>query len=184
MEFTPARVIYKSGKVIEIPLNYNTLTEEMVFEQQGQLMAIDNSTLIDTIYLEGRKFIPSKNLFYEVIQVGEVPLFIRHKHKLIPPPKRVGYGGTSETSATNTFNSIQMDGNNYQLETLSDYKLKSEIEYFIWKNKRLFKTSSTSQFVDAYPSKKKLIKKLVKEQVTNFSKTEDVLKLLYAIQQQ
>ncbi|MCK7537431.1 MAG: hypothetical protein MZV63_43990 [Marinilabiliales bacterium] len=39
-EFTPGTILMKSGRQYEASLNYSTLSEEMIFEDQGKKLAI------------------------------------------------------------------------------------------------------------------------------------------------
>ncbi|GEO07796.1 hypothetical protein [Segetibacter aerophilus] len=80
----------KSGEVNKALFNYNTVTEEMIFDQGGKQLALDKIENIDTVYIEDRKFIPFGNVFYEVATTGKIPLFIQHKMQLIPPGNNSG----------------------------------------------------------------------------------------------
>ena len=182
-EFHLAKILYKSGYVKEVPLNYNTLTEEMIFSQDDRLLAIDNASMMDTIYIAGRKFIPRENSFHEVLKAGGVTLYIQHKNNLLPPPKAAGYGSTSETSATDSYSSVLMEGMNYYMEIPTNYRLIPRTEFYVKKANTLYQVNSSGQLISAYPEKKKMIKQKAKEQKTNFNQPEDVLRLLYALQQ-
>ncbi len=65
-DFAEGKVKQKSGEINKAQLNYNLLTEEMVFEQSGQQMALDKIENIDTVYILDRKFIPAGQVFYEM----------------------------------------------------------------------------------------------------------------------
>lgn len=177
-EFIPGKIVFRSGKVVEVPLNYNTLTEEMVYPQNGQLMAIDNATMIDTIYIQGRKFIHEKEGFYEVVNTPSVLLLIKHKNTLLAPPKPVGYGGTSETSATNSYSSITAAGGSFNLEVPEGTRLSNQTKFYIKKKDELYRINSLRQAIDAFPKKKSIIKEHVKANKTDFSKAQDIIKLL------
>jgi hypothetical protein len=73
-EFTMGIVKMKSGSSQRALMNYNTLTETMVFKQNGNLMDMTNLDKIDTISLQNAKFVPAEKVFYEVlVNVPEDP---------------------------------------------------------------------------------------------------------------
>lgn len=49
-KFTEGEVLLKGGSSFRVLLNYNTLTEEMIFERNNQKLAISDNEPIDTIY--------------------------------------------------------------------------------------------------------------------------------------
>ena len=66
-EFIQGEVRLKSGTITGSRLNYNALTEEMIFESNGKYLAIAKPESVDTIYIQGRKFIPEGKIFYEIL---------------------------------------------------------------------------------------------------------------------
>ncbi len=66
-EFSPGTVKVKSGETYNQVLNYNILTNEMIFDNDGKYLAIANPENVDTVYISERKFIPLNNKFYEVL---------------------------------------------------------------------------------------------------------------------
>lgn len=58
-EFIPGVVLMKGGTENHALLNYNLVTEEMIFDQGGQLLAFADITLdnLDTVFIDNRKFI-------------------------------------------------------------------------------------------------------------------------------
>ena len=64
--FMEGTVRQKSGEVNKALLNYNSLTEEMIFDQSGQKLALDRTENDDAVYILSRKFIPVGKSFYEM----------------------------------------------------------------------------------------------------------------------
>jgi subtilase family serine protease len=91
----------------------------MVFETKGKYLALVNVGVIDTVYIQNRKFIPVGKVFYEVPVNMEIPLLIKHTCRVIPPGKPTAYGGTSE--------------NNF----IRIYKVKQVIKFFPNKEKEI-----------------------------------------------
>ena len=55
-KFLKANVKMKNGHRESKVMNYNMITEEMVYDQSGTMMALGGIGAIDTIYFETRKF--------------------------------------------------------------------------------------------------------------------------------
>ena len=55
--FSKGKVQLKSGTFSEQSLNYNILTGEMIFDNGGRLLAINDPKGVDTVFIQGRKFI-------------------------------------------------------------------------------------------------------------------------------
>ena len=82
-EFVKGTVLQKGGGVVEAVLNYNTITQEMMFAQNGSNMVMDQADNIDTIYIENRKFIPARSVYLEKLTDTSVPLYIQYKSKAL-----------------------------------------------------------------------------------------------------
>ncbi len=67
----------KSGETSNQVLNYNILTNEMIFNNAEKYLAIASPENVDTIYINNRKFIPLNNKFYEVLVNLHMPLQMR-----------------------------------------------------------------------------------------------------------
>ncbi len=51
-DFTPGMVKLKGGKTYSKLLNYNILTNEMIFENEGKFLAIANPENVDTVLMQ------------------------------------------------------------------------------------------------------------------------------------
>jgi hypothetical protein len=176
-EFTRGTIKFKTGQVQFISLNYNSVTEEMIFNSNGNNLAIADPMSIDTITILGRQFIPYQKIFYEVVEVLPVPLLIHHTANVIPPGKQAGYGSTSETSSITERSSFISSGKVYDMKLPDDYRVSPETEYVIKKDK-FYKISNVNQVVKYFPEKKEAIREFVKKNKTNFKKTEDMKQMI------
>jgi len=176
-EFTTGTIKFKTGQVKVVSLNYNSVTEEMIFDSNGKHLAIADPMSIDTITILGRQFIPYQNIFYEVVEVLPVPLLIHHAATLIPPGRPAGYGSTSETSSITENSSIISSGKVYDMNLPADYRVNPETEFMI-KTDKLYKIYNVNQVVKYFPEKNAAIKEFVKKNKTNFKKIEDMKQLI------
>jgi hypothetical protein len=179
--FTRGTVKVKSGVTSSQVLNYNVLTGEMVYDHNGKYLAIANPEDVDTVFIEGRKFIPVAKRFYEWLSGNEDPLFVDYTCSIREPGVETGFGTTRTTSAAALRNLINR-GMAYQLKLPSDYEVVHSRSYYIKRKYQYFKINSASQLGKVYPEKKKAIDKWIDEHNTSFSKKEDIIALLQAIQ--
>ena len=150
-EFIKGEVKMKNGITEAAILNYNVLTEEMIFESDSQRLALEKVETIDTVYIGSRKFIPHDNVFYEVLVNDTVSLFVRHKRNILPSGSPSGYGGTTETGAAHSISHLVNSGNIYNLELSSDYHLTDASQFWITLHSSSFRISSERQILKLFP---------------------------------
>ncbi|MDQ6902470.1 MAG: hypothetical protein M3139_05590 [Bacteroidota bacterium] len=177
-QFNPGTVKLKSGKSYKQNLNYNTITNEMVFVDNGKFVAIASPESVDTIYISDRKFIPLNNKFYEVLVTGPMPLLAELTATVSEEGTSIGYGSTTTTSATSSYQSLIRDGGAYGLKLPDGFKVTPKQEFYILKDDKLERISNERQLAKIFPDKKDVIKDFVKKTNTNFSKSEDVAALV------
>ena len=83
-EFTQGVVLMKNGIRNEALLNYNSLTEQMIFEKKGKKLAIGMNELgfVDTVFVKDRKFIALNGVFVELLSQSKWDLYIEHECKM------------------------------------------------------------------------------------------------------
>jgi hypothetical protein len=177
-EFRKGKIKFKNLQVTEMMLNYNSVTEEMIFDSNGKKLAIADPMSIDTIRIQGRKFIPTQNIFYEVILESWVPLLIRHTATVISPGKPSGYGTTSQTSAITQKSSLVASRGIYEIHLPGEYEVTPETEFMIKQDSKIYKISNSNQVIKYFPEKKEAIREFVKKNRTSFKKSEDMKMLI------
>jgi hypothetical protein len=176
-EFLKGIVAQKTGKDIALMLNYNIVTEKMVFLQKGEIYDMVNYEWVDTVYLAGQKFIPVAKVFYEVGVEAPVSMFIQHKGKVQLPPKPAAYGGTSEVSSSTYINNMQLGNLVYMLKNESNLIIKPENVYWIRYKDKLSVFLNEKQLAAILPDYKTQIRQFVKDNKLKFDRTEDVTNL-------
>ena len=180
-DFQPGVVLMKNGVRNNAKLNYNTASEEMVFDENGELLAISDVLLpqIDTVYISNEKFIRVNNKFMRIIiDEPDISLFVEHKCRLTPPGKPAGYGGTSQTSSVTSYSSISAGGVVYSLKLPDDYKVKPYNIFWINRNGKLQSFSTIGQLKRIYRDKKRVIGDYLKGnnvEMTNEKSIEDTI---------
>ena len=177
-EFTKGTVFLKEGKPKELKMNYNIITEEMIFEYPGKYLALTNIETIDTVSIMGRKFIPSGKVFLELLVNSRVPLFAKYTCTVTPPGKPSGYGGTSQTSSITVIDQLFSKGRAYEMELPADYTVVPNTEYLMLKNGNFIRIYNIKQVIKAFPDKGSQIKEYNKKRKTDFNKQDDVISLI------
>jgi hypothetical protein len=177
-EFFVGKILMKTGKIEESRLNYNSLTEEMIFENRGKSLALANVNAIDTVYIQGRKFIPGGDVFYEVPVNVKIPLLIKHTCRVIPPGKPTAYGGTSETTSVTIINNLFQSGKVYDLKLPDDYKITSSTNFYLKSENNYIRINNVKQVIKCFPDKEKEIKEFIKLNGTDFDNQKDLIDLI------
>jgi hypothetical protein len=177
-ELIPAKISFKDGSDVNARMNYNILSEKMIFMKDNKVFDLVNTEKIDTVFLQGRKFVPMDKIFVEVYSGSAIPLFTQFRGDLIPPGKPSGYGGTSQTSSIESIATIYGGAQSYNLKLPSDYTVRLTVINWIRINGKMEKFISERQFLKLYKSKETEIRKFIKTNNTDFNNRNDIVKLL------
>jgi len=183
-EFVQATVKMHSGGINTPMLNYNSLTEEMIFETNGKKLAMDKLSEIDTIYIEGRIFIPYQKKFIELIHHNIYELFAVHKCSLIDPGKPAAYGGTSQTSASTSFSSFSSGGQLYELSLPDGYSTKPYTEYILYKDGKYNAFLTIKQLSKLFEDQSALFKEYTKSHKVKYENQESIVGLISFLEKQ
>lgn len=181
-EFTPGIVRLKTGQVSAQVLNYNILTNEMIFNNNGKYMAIADPGSVDTVYINDRKFIPLNKKFYEVLVESDLPLLQEFTASILEPGASLGYGVSSRSAASTSYKSIIANGGAYKLALPSGFTVKPGYLFWIMKDGQLEKISTTKQLIKIFPAKKDVINDAIKRNDLKLSKREDIIMLIRFIE--
>jgi hypothetical protein len=173
-EFIEGKVKMKNGTTEDAILNYNMLTEEMIFESDSERLALVKIETIDTIYIRSRKFIPHDKVFYEVLINDTVSLFVRHKRNVLSSGSPAGYGGTTETGAAHSISHLVTSGNIYNLELSSEYHLTDASQFWITLHNSSFRISSERQILKIFPEISGELKQFIIQNHLNIKKQHDL----------
>lgn len=176
-EFTKSKVRMKNGQIQNIMLNYNTVSEKMVFQKDEKLYDMANPEMIDTVFLQDSRFVPAGKVFYKVVLIAPVAFYAQYKGELQPPGTPAGYGGTSQVSNTKNMSSVQLSTGYYNLDLPADYAVKTNIIYWYSKNGKMLSFVNERQFLKLNPDKEKELKQFIKQNKIKFDKLPDIVKL-------
>jgi len=179
--FTNGTVKTKSGEVHSQLLNYNLVTQEMIFEQGGKYLAIAYPQEIEMVLINERKFVPVNNAFYEWLGGSTFPLFVEYTCTIKEQGTQTGFG-TTHTTASTSFKSLIKDGAAYRLQLPDEFQVIPEFSYYIRKKRQYYKVNNELQITRLFPDKKQVIKDWIKNNHTNFSRPEELILLVEQIQ--
>lgn len=120
---------------------------------------------------------PIGGKFYQRIGNFAQGLFITYKYRLVPPGKLTPYGGASQTTASTSYIYKPDEGRLYEFILPSDKILKSK-EFLLYKDNQFFKVNKLSQVSKLFPEKAKAIKIFIKTNQLDWSKKDDVCKII------
>lgn len=177
-EFSKSTVKLKNGQTHSTMMNYNIVSQNMVFEKNDKLMDLMNTEFIDTIFMQNSKFIPAGKFFQEVVIEGPVSFFIQHKGRLEPLGKPAAYGGTSQTSSTSTYTGVNTGAGYYNLKIPDDVVVKVEPVYWIRKSDVMFQFTSKKEFLEIFPDQADKINQFIKKNRIKMYNRSDLIKLV------
>jgi len=177
-EFSKSEVIMKNGRIESMMLNFNLLTEKMLYEADGNFYEILNPGMIDTIILQECKFVSFGDYFYEVLYDAPISLLVQHKGKLIPPGKPAGYGGTSQVSNTKMVSALQRADGAYNMKLPADYSVKDNPVFWVSFDDIIYSFVNKRQFLKIFPDMGGELKLFIKENRIKFDALSDMIKLI------
>ncbi len=177
-EFTQGEVLMKKGVRKEALLNFNALSEEMIFESNGVKLAVTQLEFIDTIYIAGRKFFPLNGKFLEALYRSKYDLYAEHKCSVNDPGKPSGYGTSSQLGAATTYKSYFSGNRVYEMTLPASIDTTPFTIYWLKKDNELVKFVSLKQLLKEFPEKSSLYKKFIKEKGISYDDTKSLIRLV------
>jgi hypothetical protein len=176
--FSESTIRMKNGQIQTQNMNYNTITGKMVFIKGEKYYDLTNPEMVDTITIEGSKFVPVGKDFYEVIRKGVYSYYVQNVGNLTQPGKPVGYGGTSQLSASNYVSTAKLDGMQWNLTLPSDFAVNLSEVYWIRKGSDWFDFVTEKQLLKLFPDKASQMKEFIKANKVKLDRKETMIKLI------
>lgn len=176
--FSEATVIFKDGRTRKMQMNYNMASGRMVFSESGNILDLQTPELIDTVVMNGSRFVKSGSRFYELLLKAPVSLFLDHKGEIVPAGKPAGYGGTSQVSATTVMSGMSSGSAYYNLKLPAQYVVKTEKVYVLKdKDGSLSNFSTSRQFLKLFPDLETQLQDFIKSNRIRFDDSKGVARL-------
>jgi hypothetical protein len=177
-QFVDGTILLKSGEVNQAPLNYCAYDQSILFKKDGTTFTLTGLTTVDTIYIADKKFIPVKNIVYEVAtHTGKTDLLISYGSKINPMVAAADNNGISNQNAgkvNNTVTSVYVSRpfkGNYAIEITRHFWLKNF--------NNLYKINTPKDFMKAFKEGTALaIKEYIQQHHPDFNNETDLLTML------
>ncbi|MFO7853417.1 MAG: hypothetical protein ACQERS_09545 [Bacteroidota bacterium] len=176
--FAEGIVIKKGGDKIVTPLNYNIVTEEMIFIEDDRYLALGNLSSIDTVYLNNMIFLPSQDAFYELAVIGKIKLLVQFSGTVRVEGEDIGYGITSKTSRVTTLETLTSSGVIYDMDLPDNLEVSRRITYYIEKDGERERFINERAFLRIFRDRKKELKKYIDDEDIDFDNYNDVVSLV------
>jgi len=178
-EFTEGIVLMKTGSRSKALLNYNALTEEMVFDNNGQKRAVTEQEVkqIDTVFIKDRKFVELDGKFVECLHQSGWDLYAEYKCRVNDPGRPSGYGTTSTTTAVQSYSSLNYGGKVYELK-LPDLEVDPYFNYLLKRNGEITRFINMNQLKKLYKDKKDILKEYLKSHEVDYDNQQSIIQLI------
>ena len=179
-EFTQSVVLLKTGRRDVKLLNYHSLTEQLLFDDRGKILAVPKDQLerIDTVFIKERRFVILNSKFVELLHHSGWDLYVEYKCDLQEEGKNVGYGGKSQTAAVTTPSAVNLDGRVYRLELPEGFETKRYCFYWLKKDGRLNQFVNMRHLKKLYKEKGDLLSAYVKTHSVEYDDPETISQLI------
>ena len=180
-QFESGIVTFKNGTRTQASLNYNMLYQKMWFkDNENNIMEIANLPQVLMVTIGERRFFPvPTGAFYEQLPAGGDFFFVQHLATMISQGKASAYGGYSQTSAATSIGSLE-SGTSGRVVLKADekFKQKRDFVYYLKSGNSYKRFTSAKALGKLFKGQASKIEEFAKEQSINFSKTEDVAKIV------
>ncbi|MCU0458133.1 MAG: hypothetical protein MUE37_03460 [Bacteroidales bacterium] len=178
--FTEGTVLMKSGLLNKASLNYNALSEEMIFEDKGKKLAIgkDEMEKVDTVFIMTRKFFILNDKFVELIYRSGYELYAEYKCDVKFPGKPAAYGGTSETSSVTTYSGVYNNGAFYELKLPDGFTVRPYTMYWLKKDGEVKRFVSLKQLTRLFDDRKDIIREYISTHRPDYDDQESLIELI------
>ena len=173
-KFERSQVFLKNGDTIVKAINYNAVTEEMVFQQGGLMLALDNLDQVSQVLAGEHIFVLVNGKFYEKIGNWADGLLTYYKYRVLPPSAPAAYGSDGGSTSATNWTSLTDKATLYQFSLPDKFKIIRIQEFYLNKGGVLNKVSTFSQVASLFPNKKAALKALIKEKHLKFDNASDL----------
>lgn len=179
-EFNEGVILFKKGNKDAKMLNYNALAEELVFDNQGRILAVPKEQLerIDTVFIKERRFVILDDKFVELLNNSVWDLYVQYKCNLVEKGKDAGFGGTSETSAVNTPGGLRLGGFIYNMQLPDGFETKRYSVYWLNKNGDLRQFVNMRQLKKLYKGDNDRFNDYLKSHDVKYENQETITQLI------
>jgi hypothetical protein len=175
-DFSDGKLIFKNGKVNSGRFNYNFLSGEMEFLQSRDTLSVINQKDISFVTVAQDTFFYN-NGYIELIFGGPVKVGLMKNVRLKEIQRKGAMGTINRSSSIDTYNSMSLTGNFYQLIPNEDWVFQKTEKYYFSTSSGGFVQFTKKNIMEAFPHKEDAIKDYLKSNKIDFDSGKDLIKL-------
>lgn len=183
--YVQSQVKLKNRSITAASVNYDAANKVMLFKQGDDIMEFTNLSQIDTIKIDGRKFIPAGKGFYEVVCTQHGTIYIDWLLKDVNIGSKGALGATTQGSVHNLqmtdFELSAKTYTPYQRQSIGStdvYRRKNGNVYSVHKDGKIIQLKTLKHLLKAYPAFADQIQTYAKEHELDMREVPDALALI------
>lgn len=177
-EFQSGSVTLKKGKPINCMLNYNFMTDEMLYvNEKGEKMALANPEDILRVYIGNRMFIPISKKYFEVIEKEAVSLVYRWTTNITEIGKDGVFGIVTDAPSVYQMNQMSFDNRTWKLDVDKTAIVTVVVVPYLYTKSKCIRIMGGNDFAKAFPGKKSEIQLYVEQNPVDYKKEADLRRL-------
>ncbi len=180
-EFVEGVVLMKNGNKNDLSINYNAVSEEMVFVKRGHRMAIGEteSELIDTVYMNKKKFIKLDGKFVEILYQSKISeLYVQYKCELDHSEKPISYSQSSRGAARDNQSFSYGTGLVSESMVTFAYTPNHFLVYYLSQQGKVYEITAMRALRKFYKDKQDQYKSYVKDHEISFENIDQIVELV------
>jgi len=156
-EYHKGKVYFKNHAVIDGVLNYETITQQMLFKQNDNILSLGLPETTDSIVISGFVFVHyQKKEFFRKVLLEKGAIYLQYKSKKFSSAHEVGFGGFSEVSNARSISNVtSLNGglsfSPSQLTSREQFKSTTDSLFWIKKSNEFFPVNSIKQVRKVFP---------------------------------
>ncbi|SKB63560.1 hypothetical protein [Daejeonella lutea] len=181
--FLPSRVYFKDGSSTRATLNYNTLSDRMEFiGPKGDTLELVDNHLIKEVVIDKSRFRFHDGFFELIKDSPEFSLALKRPLRMVNQKKLGAMGIASPTAGIETYASLGDVSGILKLSPKIEHIFSNAPIYYFGDKNSFFIPASQKSLAKIFPAKKDQISAYMKNHSVNFTRIEDILSLISAIE--
>lgn len=177
-DFQKGQVFLKEGKKISCQLNYNFLTDEILFiDANGKKMALANPEDLIEVFIGNRSFIATDKGYYEVIEKGAISLAYKWTCNITEKGQEGALGITTDAPGIYQMKQISFDARTWKLDVDKEALVTVKVTPYLYFNSKCVLIKGAKEFLKAFPSKKVEIKSYIDKNPVDFKVEADLRRI-------
>lgn len=180
-QFKKGEIIFIAGQTANALLNYNLLLNEIHYiDRQGDTLALDQEQLIKHLSIDSSTFYyDQKRGYQELISDYKTLKLTRHQQlRIVNREKLSAYGQATAASSIRSYSAIEGGNTYYKLNPSDILTLNKQINFFLIDNNKRCFAANKPNILKLFSQHKKQIESYLQKNKVDFTKAEDLQKLL------